>query len=142
MEKTHIPRTFTITDDGCSFKSCSIYRKYLKLRPKHVTSRRFFLNYRNGKCINANVGTNTMAAIPSKVAKFLNLPNPIEYTRHCFLRTSATMLVEGGADLLTLKKHGGWCLMEVWDISHLRLTINWLRLSWLTKPLWPMPPKL
>jgi integrase len=106
--KTHIPRTFTITDDGCSFKPCCIYRKYLKLRPKHVTSRRFFLNYRNGKCINANVGVNTMAAIPSKVAKFLNLPNPTEYTGHCFRRTSATMLAEGGADILTLKKHGGW----------------------------------
>lgn len=73
-----------------------------------MTSRRFFLNYRNGKCINANVGTNTMAAIRSKVAKFLNLPNPTEYTEHCFPRTSASMLAEGGADLLTLKKHGGW----------------------------------
>jgi hypothetical protein len=36
------------------------------------------------------------------------LPNPKEYTGHSFRRTSATLLADAGADLLTLKRHGGW----------------------------------
>jgi hypothetical protein len=30
------------------------------------------------------------------------------YTGHTFRRTSATLLADSGADLLTLKRHGGW----------------------------------
>ena len=36
------------------------------------------------------------------------MPNPKEYTGHSFRRTSATLLADAGADLLTLKRHGGW----------------------------------
>ena len=46
--------------------------------------------------------------MPQVVAKFLNLPNPEEYTGHCFRRSSATILVDSGADLTSLKRHGGW----------------------------------
>lgn len=43
-----------------------------------------------------------------EIATFLKLPNHQEYTGHCFRRSSATMLVNAGGDLLTLKHHGGW----------------------------------
>jgi hypothetical protein len=36
----------------------------------------------------------------------LKLPNPFNYTEHCFRRTSATILVDAGADITTLKRHG------------------------------------
>lgn len=42
------------------------------------------------------------------IAAFLKLPNPEQFTGHCFRRSSATMLVNAGGDLLTLKRHGGW----------------------------------
>ncbi|RZB73476.1 hypothetical protein BDFB_014192 [Asbolus verrucosus] len=43
-----------------------------------------------------------------KIAKFLQLPNNKEYPGHCFRRTSATFLVNSGAHLTMLKRHGGW----------------------------------
>ena len=38
----------------------------------------------------------------------MNLPDANEYTGHCFRRSSATILVDAGGDLLSLKRHGGW----------------------------------
>lgn len=43
-----------------------------------------------------------------EIAKFLSLENPESYTGHCFRRSSATILVNSGTDLLALKRHGGW----------------------------------
>lgn len=43
-----------------------------------------------------------------RCAQFLKLPDPLAYTGHCFRRTSATLLVNGGSDILQLKRHGGW----------------------------------
>jgi hypothetical protein len=54
------------------------------------------------------VGINNIGSIPSKIATFLNLPNPSQYTGHCFRRSSATLLANRGGDLLTLKRHGRW----------------------------------
>jgi site-specific recombinase XerD len=56
----------------------------------------------------ANIGENSLGRFPSKIAKFLGLENPDEYTSHSFRRSSATMLVENGATLPQLKQHGGW----------------------------------
>lgn len=68
----------------------------------------FFLNYQNGKCTKQPVGINKFGTMAKDIAKFLQLPNPELYTGHCFRRSSATILVNAGADLLTLKRHGGW----------------------------------
>lgn len=38
----------------------------------------------------------------------LHLSKPAEYTGHCLRRTSATLLIDGGADITSLKRHGGW----------------------------------
>lgn len=100
--KNYISRKFTIT--GLFY---NIYKKYAKLRPQTVQTR-FFLNYQNGKCTQQVVGINKMGSIPKTVAKFLQLDNPELYTGHCFRRTSATILVDAGGDLTTLKRHGGW----------------------------------
>jgi integrase len=80
--------------------------KYKELR--NATNKRFFLTYRNGKCVNSPVGLNTFGKIPSKIAEYLHLDSPDQYTGHCFRRSSATLLVNHGGDLLTLKRHGGW----------------------------------
>ena len=36
------------------------------------------------------------------------MPNSNLYTGHCFRRSSATLLVDAGGDITTLKRHGGW----------------------------------
>lgn len=46
--------------------------------------------------------------MPKIVATYLNLINPTEYTGHCFRRSLATILVDSGADITSLKRHGGW----------------------------------
>lgn len=85
-----------------------IYRKYLSLRPSSVSHRRLFINYQKGKCTVQPVGINKFAKIPQMIAKFLKISDASLFTGHCWRRTSATLLVDGGADLLTLKRHGGW----------------------------------
>lgn len=101
--KTKIHRSFTI--DGRFFE---IVEKYRALRPKNVTTDRFMLGYRKGKCINQPIGINTVGAMPQRIAKYLNLPNTNLYTGHSFRRSSATLLANSGANITTIKQHGGW----------------------------------
>lgn len=109
--KSNKGRMFTITNDNNSRPNVdylAICKKYLNLRPKNPTSNRLFLKYDKGVCTNMVVGMNTIAKIPKDVANYLGLPEPEEYTGHCFRRTSATLLVSGGGDITQLKRHGGW----------------------------------
>ena len=59
----------------------------------------------DGKCENRPIGINKIGELPKRIAEFLKLPDPQLYTGHCFRRTSATLLVDGGADITTLKRH-------------------------------------
>lgn len=101
--KTKIPRSFTVS--GGLY---TILKKYSALRPPSLKTGRFFLNYQKGKCTNQNVGINKIGSMAKEIAKFLSLENPESYTGHCFRRSSATILVNSGSDLLALKRHGGW----------------------------------
>lgn len=49
-----------------------------------------------------------MVICQEKIEKYLGLSEADFYTGHSFRRTSATMLADSGADILTLKRHGGW----------------------------------
>ncbi|XP_047023444.1 uncharacterized protein LOC124632594 [Helicoverpa zea] len=101
--KTKRDRNFVIR------KECAaIVEKYKALRPLNTPTNRFFLQYRNGKCVRQPMGSNKIGSIPREIATFLELPEPQLYTGHCFRRTSATLLADSGADLLSLKRHGGW----------------------------------
>lgn len=107
--KTNVRREFTIS--GGNFEGVNlveIFRKYYCLRPSPIENPRFFLGYRSGKCTKQSTGINTIGGIPRKIAEFLKLQNPSSYTGHCFRRTSATLLADAGADITTLKRHGGW----------------------------------
>lgn len=107
--KTRMKRIFTVMNtviDGVNI--LDIYRKYADLRSRLTEHRRFFVNYTKGKCTVQVVGKNTIAKLPSSIATFLELPNVKNYTGHSFRRTSATLLVDAGGDILSLKRHGGW----------------------------------
>lgn len=107
--KTNKSRTFIVTnDDGNGIDYLDIIRKYMKLRPPGLSTGRLFLKYCKGVCNKQNIGLNTIAKVPKDIATFLKLPDPLMYTGHCFRRTSATLLVEAGGDILQLKRHGGW----------------------------------
>lgn len=105
--KTNKPRFFTVINEG-EINALDIYKKYIKLRPQAVPHRRLFLNYQHRKCTVQPVGQNKISKMPSVIATFLGLPEPASYTGHAFRRSSASLLVDGGADLLELKRHGGW----------------------------------
>lgn len=107
--KTKVIREFFITQgniDGVNL--VETVRNYVKLRPKTCEHKRFFIGYRGGKCINQPIGINTIGNVPKLIAQFLELPNPREYTGHSFRRSSTSLLADSGADLLTIKRHGGW----------------------------------
>ncbi|KAK5645176.1 hypothetical protein RI129_006476 [Pyrocoelia pectoralis] len=101
--KTKTTRKFTITG-----KYYDVCKKYMDLRPKICTTQNFFNNYFHGKCTVQNVGINKFGSMGKTIATYLNLPYPHLYTGHCFRRSSATILVDAGGDITTLKRHGGW----------------------------------
>lgn len=100
--KTNTTRTFTIVKP----EWIEIIQRYANLRQHNIP--RFFLTYRNGKCISSPVGLNTIGKMPMRIAEYLGLERASNYTGHCFRRSSATMLANQGGDMLLLKRHGGW----------------------------------
>ncbi|KAJ8914729.1 hypothetical protein NQ315_017439 [Exocentrus adspersus] len=86
-------------------KQCT---KKIDLRLSNTPHRRFFANYKHGKCTVQCVGINSIGKMPSNIAGFLKLQNPEMYTGHSFRRTSATMLANSGASITNIKRHGGW----------------------------------
>lgn len=107
--KTKIPRDFFITKGNVEeVDFVEIVRRYIAMRPSNTVHSRFFVGYRNGRCIKQAVGINTFGKMPSSIASYLGHSNPQQYTGHCFRRSSASLLADSGADLLTVKRHGGW----------------------------------
>lgn len=101
--KNYTSRSFTVMGEFYQ-----ILLKYLSLRPENADSRNFFLKYQNGRCTKQVIGINTFGNMPKEIAKYLDLPNSNEYTGHTFRRSSATLLADSGANLTTVKRHGGW----------------------------------
>lgn len=102
--KNNLPRTFLVTEESW----ITLIQQYAKLRPLHTSHDRFFVTYRSGRCTVSPIGINTIGEVPKKIAFFLNLPNPKQYTGHCFRRSSASHIANQGGDLLAIKKHGEW----------------------------------
>lgn len=94
------PKTFTITDTLFSY--CW---KYMQARPENCQTNKFFLRYAKGKCTQQSIGINKFATMPKDIAEYLKLPDANEFTGHSFRRTSATLLIDVGAHLTTLKQH-------------------------------------
>lgn len=101
--KTKVDRSFVVRDEYVK-----VVEKYQSLRPSDMPNKRFFIHYQNGKCTKQVIGKNKIGAMPKEIACYLNLPNPEQYTGHCFRRTSATILADSGADLTSIKRLGGW----------------------------------
>lgn len=101
--KTKKPRTYCVTEGHW----IDIIRKYISLRP-NTEIERFFLFYSKNKCTRQPVGIHSFGSMPSKIATYLKLDSPKDYTGHCFRRSSATALAGNGVDLTTLKRVGGW----------------------------------
>lgn len=68
----------------------------------------FLLHVRNGKCIRSRVGKNAITIGAKETARELGLENWEEFTSHSYRRSSATALVESGANTLALQRHGRW----------------------------------
>jgi Phage integrase family len=85
-----------------------IVRRYMKLRPKQASNKRFFLQYRNGSCTVQVIGKNNIATMPKEIAKFLQLKDAESYTGHSLRRSSATIVADSGAGIDMLKRLGDW----------------------------------
>ncbi|CAH0404081.1 unnamed protein product [Chilo suppressalis] len=109
--KTKIQRSFVITD-----VFYEIVKKYIDLRPKKLPTNRFLLQYKDNRCLTHGIGKNKMKTVPKAIASYLKLPDPQEYTGHCFRRILATVLADsGGANLTALKRHDGCQSLGVAD---------------------------
>ncbi|XP_011164289.1 uncharacterized protein LOC105199064 [Solenopsis invicta] len=102
--KTRNPRKFVIVAGPI----LDIVKKYRNMRPPYIPDPSFFVQYRNGKCTSQVMGKHSLAAIPYKIATFLKLPEPKNYTGHCFRRTATTIFFNEGGDFVCLKELGGW----------------------------------
>lgn len=109
VTKTKISRESYVTaGDVQGIDMVQIIRRYIGLRPNNVPHGRFFIQFRNGTCSKQPVGINTFGSMPKQIATYLKLEDPAAYTGHCFRRSSTSMLADSGADLVTVKRHGGW----------------------------------
>ncbi|XP_031333003.1 uncharacterized protein LOC116163272 isoform X2 [Photinus pyralis] len=102
--KTKRPRLFAITNAMW----IGLIKEYACLRPVHITHKRFFIFYRQGRCTVQPIGLNKVGEMPRIIARYLKLQNCDEYSGHCFRRSAASHLANNGADIMTLKQHGGW----------------------------------
>nr|XP_011313478.1 PREDICTED: uncharacterized protein LOC105272945 [Fopius arisanus] len=83
-------------------------KKYISLRPPEKFSNRFFIQYREGKCIRQVIGRHTIGQITEKIASYLQLPDAKRHTGYCSRRTSATLLSDSGANIQVIKQLGRW----------------------------------
>ena len=58
--KNKVSRLFAVTDHGW----IQLIKQYLALRPKHATTKRFFLTYRNERCTTSPIGINKISQTP------------------------------------------------------------------------------
>ncbi|CAH2005916.1 unnamed protein product [Acanthoscelides obtectus] len=106
--ETNKSRCFTVRS-GSFIDILQFYRKYIALRPLDSdTPERLFLNYHNRKCSKQVVGMNTIAKVPKDIAEFLELADSDLYTGHCFRRTSANLMADGGRGIIRLDLLGQW----------------------------------
>lgn len=103
ITKNKIIRSFTVSGEFYA-----ICKKYMNARPARCPTDRFFLRFNKDKCTVQPIGINKIGSMPKEIASFLQLPNIAEFSGHSFRRTSATLLVDAGADITALKRHGGW----------------------------------
>lgn len=73
------------------FNAYYLCQKYTDLHHSVLEIRRFFIVYRNSKCIKEVVGVLAVARVANKVATFLKLET-------WFRRSSSIMFVENGDD--------------------------------------------
>lgn len=89
QDRTDKTRMFTIVKEE-EIDYLHLIRKYMSLRPKNCETKRFFIHYRNGRCLSQAVGKNAFGKIPRNIATYLKLTDANKYTGHCFRRTSVT----------------------------------------------------
>ena len=75
--KTQVKRFFYFDN-----QNYDIVKKYYNLRPIGCSTRQFLINFQKGKCTKQPVGENKIAAMPKKIAMFLNLAEPDTYKGH------------------------------------------------------------
>lgn len=69
---------------------------------------RLFCQFRNDSFTRMPIGKTSIAVVPKQIALFLRLDGARLYTGHALRVSSATILADEGADVLTLKRHGRW----------------------------------
>lgn len=65
------------------------FSSFIALRPQNASSKNFFLKFAEGKCVDRNIGINTMSKMPMSIAEYLQLESPHLYTSHTFRKTAA-----------------------------------------------------
>ena len=93
---------------------CTYLQKYDEILDNaKLGNGRVFKTYRvrqdgSGYYVNQPMGKHVLAKVPMKMALYLQLSDPKDYTGHSFRRTAANVLAEGGASSSVMKKHFNW----------------------------------
>ncbi|KAG4070340.1 hypothetical protein HA402_006482 [Bradysia odoriphaga] len=101
--KSNMSKVYSISGEFAD-----IVRKYFQLRLKtpKIRTDRFFLQYREGKCTAVAMGKITIARMARKIAEFLKLDDPQDYTGHSF-RVTCSKLAGKGFYADTTERSGG-----------------------------------
>lgn len=90
--RKNLPKVHSISGEFAN-----ILRKYLqvRLRTTKITTDKLLLHYHEGKCGRSQMGKNSVAKMPRKIADFLKLDDPDYYTPHSFRKTYTRLAGKG-----------------------------------------------
>lgn len=80
--------------------------KYVQLHHPQQKNGKFLKKVLKSGHIGQNIGHNTVAEYPQRIAEYLGLPNPKKYTGHLYRRTAATLLADSGCNIDVLRRAG------------------------------------
>lgn len=105
-DQSGVGHQFTVTSSAVeSVCPCALIREYIELFNEKCG--RFLRRIGpDGRPTKSPVGVNKLGSYPKIVADFLGLEG--DFSGHTFRRSSATIMADGGATTLQLKRHGRW----------------------------------
>jgi hypothetical protein len=85
----------------------------MDIHTKEKTVGRFLKKINESGHVTQNIGKNIIATMPKKIAEYLQLPEPSNFTGHTFRRSGATFLADAGCQMMTLKRAGKQSLHSI-----------------------------
>ncbi|XP_037043342.1 uncharacterized protein LOC119079498 isoform X1 [Bradysia coprophila] len=98
-------------------KLVDFVRKYMRLRPIALATRRFFIQYRDNRCSAQHIGKHAIAKMPQKIAEFLGWPESEIMGGLSFRRISDSITANARMKHISQEKSVGSMCCAAFEVS-------------------------